>query len=442
LSISSPGKFRGARNSTKSAPRQQMIWLDAKRKSRVPTEAQQSAVPAFQNSAGSLPPVIRVAFKRKRQIGIHALVIVVLALAVALLLPKRYMATTVLLPPQPGSSAGAAMMTQLSSLGAMAGAGAGALGIKNPNDLQVALLKSRSVGDAMVGRFHLQELFHCQSLSEARRRWEKKTTIDSGLKDGLIRLSVTDREPRRAAEMANAWVEEYQRLTATLAVGEAAQRRLFFEQQESAAREDLGRAEEQMKQTERRTGVMEIDGQSHAMIAAAAGLRGQVAAKQVEIQSMRQFAADQNPDLERAEQELSSLEGQLAAMDVSSDRRTGDLIAPKGTVAEAGLEYARALREVKYREAIEGQLMRLCEMARVDEARQGARAQVVDAAVVPDRPVARFRMWIVLGALLLSLPLALLIALATEAAAALRALRRRSASWSQALEEAWCGGSR
>jgi len=408
----------------------------------VSTEDQQSAATASPNASGSLPPLIRVALKRKRQIVIHALVIVALALGVALLLPVRYMATTVILPPQQGNSAGAAMMAQLSSLGAMAGAGAGALGIRNPNDLQVALLKSRSVGDAMVARFHLQELFHCQSLSVARRHWEKKTYIDNGLKDGLIRLSVADRDPRLAAELANGWVEEYQRFTATLAVGEASQRRLFYEQQVGAAREELARAEEQMKQTEQRTGVIEIDGQSHAMIAAAAGLRGQVAAKQVEIQSMRQFAADENPDLERAQQELSSLEGQLAAMDVNSDRHHGDLIAPKGAVTEAGLEYARALREVKYRETIESLLMRLYEMARVDEARQGAKAQVVDAAAIPDRPVLQFRIWIALGALLFSLPLALTLALATEAVAALRALRRRSTSWSQVLEDAWCGGPR
>ena len=119
-----------------------------------------------------------------------------------------------------------------------------------------------------------------------------------------------------------------------------------------------------MKQTEQRTGVIEMDGQAHAMIAAAAILRAQVAAKQVEIQAMRQFAADENPDLERARQELSSLETQLAAMDVAHDRRSGDLVAPKGTVSQAGLEYARALREVKYCETVVSLLMRLQEVAR------------------------------------------------------------------------------
>jgi uncharacterized protein involved in exopolysaccharide biosynthesis len=266
------------------------------------------------------------------------------------------------------------------------------------------------------------------------------------LRDGLIRLSVTDRDPHRAAEWANGWVEEYQRFSATLAVGESSARRLFFERQVSAARADLSQAEEQMKQTEQRTGVMEIDSQAHAMIAAAAVLRGQVAAKRVEIQAMRQFAAAGNPDLERAGQELSSLEGQLAAMDVNNDQRGGDLVAPKGKVAESSLDYARALREVKYREAALGLLMRLYESAQVDEARQGSKAQVVDAAVAPERPAGLFRVWIVLGALLLSLPVALAVAFTVEGVSCLRALRRRSGSWAAALEEAWgegapCGGA-
>ncbi len=407
----------------------------------MPTEIQEPAAPTFAPSSSSLPPLMRVAFKRRRLGGATALVIVALGLTVALLLPNRYTATVVILPPQQNSSAGAAMMAQLGNLGAMASA-AGGLGIKNPNDQQVALLKSRTVEDAMASRFHLQALYHCKYLSSARRQWERKSSADNGVKDGLIRLSVTDGDPRRAAQLANGWVEEYQRFSATLAVTEAAQRRLFFARQVDDARAALTRAEEEMKQTEQRTGVIELDGQAHAMIASAAMLRAQVAAKQVEIQAMRQFAADGNPDLERARQELSSLEGQLATMDVGNDRQDGDLVAPRGKVSEAGLEYARALREVKYREMVLSLLARQYEIAQVDEAREGSMAQVVDPASIPDRPDSLFRTWIVLAALFVCLPVAMLIALGTEVVAVLRVYHRRWGSWSLALEEAWSGGTR
>jgi hypothetical protein len=143
--------------------------------------------------------------------------------------------------------------------------------------------------------------------------------------------------------------------------------------------------------------------------------------------------------LVRAEQELTGMEGQLAAMDAASDRSTGDLVAPKGTVTQAGLDYTRALREVKYRETIQDLLTRQYEGARVDEARQGTQVQVVDPAVVPDRPASTYRHWIALGVLAVSLPLALLTALIAELIAILLDYRRRSGSWPAALEQAVIG---
>lgn len=408
----------------------------------MPTETLQPAAHSSQAFRSSLPPIVRLALKRRKLVSVAASLIVALALTVALLLPPRYVATAVILPPQEGSSAGSAMMAQLGGLGAIAGMGAGALGLKNPNDMQVALLKSRTVEDAMVERFHLQTVYHSNYLSSARKSWEAKTSAESGLKDGLIRLKVSDHDAHRAAQLANGWVEEYKRFTATLAVGKASQQRLFFQQQLISARQDLANAEEQMKQTQQRTGVIELDGQASAMIASAAMLRAQVEAKQVEIRSMRQFAADGNPDLERAQQELSSLKGQLSAMDVGNNRSTGDLVVPKGTTGEAGLEYSNALREVQYRAGVVKLLAQQYEMARVDEAQQGAAAQVVDAAVVPDHPDNLHKIVIMLAGLLLALPLALLIALVTEVFNAMRALRRRAGSWTLALEQAWGGEAR
>jgi tyrosine-protein kinase Etk/Wzc len=408
----------------------------------VPIEDYKTLTREGSAKSGSILTWLRVIFEWRRLIGGVWVAIAALSLIVAALLPDRYTATVVLMPPQSGgASSSAGMMAQLSGIGQLASAGGG-LGIKNPNDQQVALLKSRTVADAMVARFHLQQLYRCKYLSTARKAWDRHTEVDNGLKDGLIHLSVTDRDSRRAAEMANGWVDEYRRFSATLAITEAAQRRLFYEQQLALAHEDLRRAEEELKQTEQRTGVIDIEGQDRTMIASAAVLRGQLAAKQVEIRAMREFAADQNPDLQRSEQELSSLEGQLAAMDAANDRRTGDLIAPKGTVTQAGLDYARAKREVKYCETLQDLLARQYEGARVDEARQGPPVQIVDPAVAPDRPTSFYREWIALGGIISALPLALLTAAGAEFVAVARCLRVRTLSWPSALEEILGGASR
>ena len=379
---------------------------------------------------------LRAAARRKKLTLSAAAAVALLGAAMAMLLPARYTAKVVLLPPQQSGSAGAAMMAQLSS---MAGAaGTTGLSIKNPNDQQIALLKSRMVEEALVTRFHLQSVYRKRYLSSARARWEKQSSAENGLKDGLIKLTVTDSDPRRAAEMANAWVDEYRRFTSGLAVSEASQRRLFYEQQLEAAHQDLARAEASLEQTEQRTGVIDIEGQDRGMIASAAVLRGQLAAKQIEIRAMREFAADGNPDLERAQQEASGMEGQLAAMDAGADRRTGDLIAPAGKVTEAATAYENAMREVKYRETIQELLMRQYEGARVDEARQGALIQVVEPAVPPDRP-SRYRLWVLLAAWIAALPVGVVAARVAESGSALCRLRRCSPCWLDALEHFMAG---
>ena len=362
-----------------------------------------------------------------------ALGVALTATALAILLPNLYTASVVIFPPQ-SSSASAAMLAQMSNL-SMLGSMGGGLGIKNPNDMQVALLKSRTVEDAMVERFHLQAEYHKRLLSSARARWEKTTAVDNGLKDGLIRISVTDHDARRAAELASGWLDEYRRLTASLAITEASQRRLFYERELNGARGELIRAEDALKETEQRTGVLEIDGQAKALIASAAMLHGQVAAKQVEIRAMREFATSENPDLERAEQELSSMESQAAAMDLNSEHASGDLISPKGKLTQASLDYTRAVREVRFREAMVEVFTRQYAVARVDEARQGALVQVVDPAVVPDRPSSHYKIWIFAGGMVLALPLALALAWMVEAAAAARRWRSHWGGWTAVLEQ-------
>lgn len=324
------------------------------------------------------------------------------AIILALILPIKYTATTSILPPQQGSSAGASLLAQLGSLGSVASLTGGALGLKNPNDLLVAMLKSRTVEDAMVDRFHLMDLFKLKRKSDARKTLEGIADIENGVKDGLIRISITDPDPQRAAEMANGYVEEFKRLSATLAVTEASQRRLFFEQQLTQAKDNLATAEEDLKRTGQKTGLIQLDAQTRATIDLLAELRGQIAAKEVQISAMRSFATGENPDLQIAEQQLAGLRAQEQRMGAASEGATNALI-PKGNMQEAGIEYIRKLRDVKYFETIFDLLARQYEVAKVDEARQGAIVQVVDRAVVPDRKSSPKRTLIVLGSAVLGL---------------------------------------
>jgi capsule polysaccharide export protein KpsE/RkpR len=170
-----------------------------------------------------------------------------------------------------------------------------------------------------------------------------------------------------------------------VAVTEAGQRRVFFEQQVEAAKKSLAQAEQALRATQEKTGVIQLDGQAKAIIESVVTLRARMAAKQVQVDAMKAFATDQNPDLILANQELAGMRRQLSKME-SQQSTSGDSVAiPTGNVPESGLEYVRRLRDVKYYESVFELLGKQYEMAKLDEARQGSVVQTIDSAVEPDR---------------------------------------------------------
>lgn len=352
--------------------------------------------------------------RRKRMILWLTLGTAVLAAIVSLLIPNRYTAATVVLPPSQ-SSVSTALLSQLSGAGSGAGALAslagGSLGIKNPGEMYVSFFRSRTVEDAVIQRFGLMARYRKKRPTDARTAFEKHSAVVLGVKDGLIRITFEDRDPNLAAEIANGYVEEFRKLSATLAITEAAQRRLFFQQQLLDARGNLTAAEEAMKSTEQSTGVLQIDSQARALIESAASLRGQAVAKQVQIEAMRTFATEDNPDLIIAKRQLAELQAQLNKL---AGQESDQFIVPKGKAPEAGMEYLRKLRDVKYNETVYELIAKQFELAKLDEARQGAIVQVTDAAVPPDKKSFPPRAIIVVLMTLLAFVIAVLWAVGSE----------------------------
>ena len=333
----------------------------------------------------SLLDLLIVLAERKGTIFSVTAAFTILAVVISLLLPERYTATVTLLPPQQSSSMGAALASQLGAAGGIAALAGGSLGIKNPNEMFVSMFKSRTVEDAMVQHFGLMQEYHAGYPSYARKAFEQHSTVDGSGKDGLIHVSVDYRDPRRAADLANGYVDQFRIQSQHLAITEASQRRLFFEHELEQAKNNLADAEEALKQTEQTTGVIQPDSQSRALIEAAANLRAQITTREAQIQGMQTYATSENAGLVQAQRELDSLRAQLAKLGGSEESSSGELIVPKGRVPEAGLEYVRKLRDVKYNETIFEILARQFEVAKLDEAKEGALIQVVDPAVVPDR---------------------------------------------------------
>lgn len=303
----------------------------------------------------------------------------------ALVLPVRYTATTEIMPPQQTQPAAAMLMNQLTAAGggswaAFAGAG---LGLKNPNDIYIGMLKSRPVADAIIQKFGLMREYHAKDMTAARKKLAGYTEIISE-KEGFISVSVTDKDKKRAAEMANAYTDQLRVLTQTLAVSEASQRRLFYEDQLKQANDALVAAEVAFQQVQQKKGLVQLDAQTYSMIGGLASLRAQVVAKQVEVQALSSYSTEKNPELQLAEKELASLQAEESHME-QGGHSPGIAGLGLGNVPVAGMEYLRAAHEVAYRQALYDMLMKQYDAARMDEAKEAAIIQTVEPAIPPDR---------------------------------------------------------
>lgn len=337
----------------------------------------------------------------------------VVALLVSLVLPKRFTAVATVLPPQQNSSLSSMLESQLGgglgSLAALAGGGSGLL--KNPNDMYVSMFKSQTVEDGVIHRFGLMKEYKTKRLSDARKSFDHNFGIDGTNKDGLLHISVEDKDPKRAADLANGWIDQFRKLSESLAITEASQRRLFFGEQLKQAKDNLATAEEALKTTEQKTGMIQVGAQASALIQSAAILRAQIVAKQVQLQALRSYATNENSRVVELQQELDGLQAQLAKLGGSGDVSSAGLILPKGQMPEAGLEYTRRLREVEYQQTLFNILARQYELAKLDEAKEGAVIQVVDPALPPDYKSSPHRGLIVIAAIFIGFFFGVLAAL-------------------------------
>lgn len=285
----------------------------------------------------------------------------------------------------------------LGQLGGLAGAAGGlSSALKNPNDLYVGMLESRTIADNLIQRFKLKERFEATTIDETRLKLEKMRELLNG-KDGLITITVEDSDPKFAADLANAYVAELSQLTKGLAITEASRRRLFFEKQLSTAKDDLANAEVAMKKMQQTTGMLQLDGQVKGIIANEAQLQGLIASKEVQLQSMRSFSTPKNPEFVRLQDEIHALSGQLSKLQKGKNKE-GDLMVPIGKIPEVGLEYIRSVRDVKYYETIFELLAKQFELAKIDEARDSSSIQQLDIAVPAEKKLKpRRSMFIIIG---------------------------------------------
>ncbi|ACB32918.1 lipopolysaccharide biosynthesis protein [Leptothrix cholodnii SP-6] len=348
----------------------------------------------------SLIDVLLILSRRKLLLVVAPLLVGCAALGMSYLVRPTYTASVQLLPPQQQQSG--ALTALLGAAGGMASALGGISGLKNPSDQWIGMLKSRAIVDAIVNEFSLREIYEVEYQFKARERLEKNSRIVAG-KDGLIDIEVDDHDPERAAKIATAYVDELQNLMRTLAVTEAAQRRLFFEKQLSDTKTKLIKAEILLTEGGINTGVLKTN--PEAAVSQLAQAQAAVTAQEVKVSVMRESMTNSNPQLRNAILELASLREQLHRSNRDEPERA------KGS----GAEYVTRFRDFKYYETLFDLFARQYEMARADEARDGSVIQVIDPAQVPEYKSGPKRGMIAVLATILTFILSVLYVLASHA---------------------------
>lgn len=321
---------------------------------------------AEQNSLGMLDIALLLA-QHVRLLVLGPLLAGAAALGATYLVAPTYTATTTFLPPQQQQSAAAAA---LSSLGALSGLAGVAGGIKSPADQYVSLLQSVTVSDRLIEEFKLIDVYKADYRFEARKELASNVRITLGRKDGLIKLEVDDTSPQRAADLANRHVDELRRLTSNLALTEAQQRRQFFEAQLKQSRDNLGQAQQALQSS----GFNQAALRSEPKAAAEgyANLKAEVTSSEVRLQTLRRSLADTTPEVQQQLARLGALRGQLSKLESGLEKSTD-------------ADYVGKYREFKYQEALFELFSRQYELARLDESREGALIQVIDAAAPPEK---------------------------------------------------------
>ncbi len=326
------------------------------------------------------------------------------ATLIAFLLPKQYESTVQLMPPSANPLSGLTLLAGLGGkdLPGLGGIAGDLLGVKSTGALFVGVLKCRTVRDRIIEQYGLKKVYGVRLETAARKKLEDRTEVSEDRKNGILRLTVTDRDPKRAAAMAASYVSELDALIAQLTTSSARRERQFLEDRLSGVAKDLASAEEDFSRFASQNAALDIAEQTKAMVMATATLEGQLIAAQAELQGLRQIYTNQNVRVRAVEARIDELRKQIAriggkAQDSAADQEAGaEFSYPTlRQLPVLGVPYAEKFRRLKVEEAVFETLTKEYELAKVQEAKEIPTVKILDPPEVPERSSFPPRLWIV-----------------------------------------------
>lgn len=326
----------------------------------------------------SILEILQVIARRKAVIFRICATVAILSILISLALRNVYTATARVVPPQKDSSAGlSALLSQTGGLAALAsGMGISASGT---TELYMGILKSRSVADAVINKLDLQKEYKTRTIDDTRKKLKRYVKFKAG-KDGIIVIDADNRDPKRAALLANTFVEELGRRSVQLNLSKAGTERIFLEKRLEVVRQELRAAENDMKAFQEKYKTIKADSQATAAIEGIARIKAELVSREVQLATLRNSMTDESVEVKTLQAAINRLKSQLASMTGSGGM---DVIPSMGNVPSLGVEYVRKLRELKIQEAIFEHLTKQYELAKINEAKDSSTLQILDDAVAP-----------------------------------------------------------
>ncbi len=354
-------------------------------------------IPAQQpaNDEINLLELLLVIVQHKKVIFLSCFVAFIVSCGITLLMPNVYTATARILPPPKESGGINSLLGNMAGLASLAGISVGG---GSTGDLYVGMLKSRTVNEAIISRFKLMEYFGWETRTGAYKNLAGKANFSIGKDDGILSVSFEDEDPRLAADIANAYIDELKKLNIEINLNNAGRERVFLEDRLNLVRDELVIAEDALKEFQKKNKAIRIETQATVLIEAIASLKGELASKEVELGVLLSSQTEQNPQIIALREGISQIKGQILRLERSPEGKkvSDDIFLATSEVPELGVQYARLLRNFKVQETLFELLTKQYEIAKLNEAKNTSTIQILDLATPPDQKSRPMRSLIVI----------------------------------------------
>jgi capsule polysaccharide export protein KpsE/RkpR len=341
---------------------------------------------------------LRLLWSERRFLARAVVAGIIGGLFLAFYLPNEYQASTRLMPPDPQSTSGMAMMAAMAAKpgGGLASVAGDLLGLKSSGALFIGVLRSQTSQDRLIQEFDLRRVYGKRLVTDARMRLDENTSILEDRKSGIITISVTDHSPQRAAALARAYVDQLNWLVSELSTSSAHRERVFLEERLKVAKQDLDNASNQLAQFSSKNNTLDIQTEGKAMLDAAGTIAGQMIAARSELEGLRQIYTDNNPrvrslnarvaELRKQLDKLGGTDGDAARAANSSPEVSNGMPYPTiRSLPLLGAKYADYYRGAKIQETVYELLTEQYELAKVQEVKETPSVKILDHASVPER---------------------------------------------------------